>query len=407
MATSAEALIQRAVGEELARTGYPEGFPALPEVPVGRYSDIRMYDLEMQHLWRKTWLHACHLSEIPEDGSYKLFERVGLNIIVSRGPGDQVRAFHNICRHRGSRVLLDQTGNAKRFVCPYHSWSYGRDGSLLSVPESRDFACLDKADRGLMPVRCEVFRGMVFINVDMDAEPLAQYLQVTDQNLGAFPLAEMQVKGIFTVDMECNWKTALDNFLEIYHVNSVHKDSIAPYLQSKSFSVSLYERGHARLATRKRGETLFNLGVDASDAAATLFHDHTIALPMFPNSFMALDPVGFAWQTWWPTGPRSTVMVMTIMGWPAEEDEDPAVWNTMKTQMRDIANEDQKLFAGMQEALDSGFLPGVLMGYQERALYWYHEEVDRRIGVERIPAELRITPLLAAHVHPDDVAAIN
>src|SRR3546814_9293723 len=75
-----------------------------------------MYDLEMEHLWRKTWLHACHISEIPNDGSYKLFEQVGLNVIVTRGPGDQVRAFHNICRHRGSRVVLEPTGTAKRFV---------------------------------------------------------------------------------------------------------------------------------------------------------------------------------------------------------------------------------------------------------------------------------------------------
>src|SRR3546814_11506534 len=80
-------------------------------------SDLkRMYDLEMEHLWRKTWLHACHISEIPNDGSYKLFEQVGLNVIVTRGPGDQVRAFHNICRHRGSRVVLEPTGTAKRFV---------------------------------------------------------------------------------------------------------------------------------------------------------------------------------------------------------------------------------------------------------------------------------------------------
>src|SRR3546814_14638060 len=89
---------------ELDRTGYPEGFPALPEVPTARYTEKRMYDLEMEHLWRKTWLHACHISEIPNDGTYKLFEQVGLNVIVTSGPGDQVRAFHNTGRTRTDGV---------------------------------------------------------------------------------------------------------------------------------------------------------------------------------------------------------------------------------------------------------------------------------------------------------------
>src|SRR3546814_11863194 len=93
---------------------------------------------------------------------------------------------------------------------------------------------------------------MVFINLDMDAQPLASFLAPTDRELGDFPLENMEVKNIFVVDMACNWKTALDNFLEIYHVSSVHANSIAPYLQYKSFSVSLYEGGHARFATRKQ-----------------------------------------------------------------------------------------------------------------------------------------------------------
>src|SRR3546814_15035257 len=105
------------------RTVYPEGFPALPEVPTARYTDKRMSDLEMEHLWRKTWLHACHISEIPNDGSYKLFEQVGLNVIVTRGPGHQVRPFPNISTHPGSPVLLDPARPANRFGSPYTPWA--------------------------------------------------------------------------------------------------------------------------------------------------------------------------------------------------------------------------------------------------------------------------------------------
>src|SRR3546814_10557672 len=134
--------------------------------------------------------------------------------------------------------------------------SYVCSSDLLPVPQSRDFASLNKSERGLIPVKCEVVRGIVFINLDMDAEPLASFLAPTDRELGDFPLENREVKNIFVVDMACNWKTALDNFLEIYHVSSVHANSIAPYLQYKSFSVSLYEGGHARFATDRKSTRL-------------------------------------------------------------------------------------------------------------------------------------------------------
>lgn len=388
-------LIYKATGQELERTEYPEGFPALPEVPVGRYTDQEFYDLEMQHLWKKSWLHAGHISEIPQLGSYKLFEQLGFSIIVSRAADGEVKAFHNICRHRGSAILLEKKGIARRFLCPYHSWAYSPDGKLIAVPGEHNFACLDRSSRGLIPVRCEIMRGMIFLNPDGQGQPLAQFFASTEQQIGDFPLEDMVVKDVLSVEMDCNWKTAYDNFLEIYHVNTVHAQSIAPYLDSKSFSISLFKNGHARFATRKRGETLFGEGLATPDAAGTLFKDMTIALPMFPNSFTAIDPIGFTWQNWWPTGQNKSVMVLTLMGWKNDSDADREFWKGMDTQVRAIAGEDLVLFAGMQRNLESGLIPGVLMGYQERMLYWYQEEIDRQIGIDLIPERLRIKQVMA------------
>src|SRR5690606_3792628 len=158
------------------------------------YTDPQFYELEMEHMWKKSWLHAGHISELPKEGSYKLFEQLGLSIIVSRGLDGQIRAFHNICRHRGSALLLEKTGTARRFVCPYHAWGYTSDGKLQTVPEERNFPCLDKENRGLLPVRCETVRGMIYINLDDDAVPLAEYLAFEGIELGDFPLEDMVVK---------------------------------------------------------------------------------------------------------------------------------------------------------------------------------------------------------------------
>lgn len=390
--------IYAAVAKEKDRTAYPEGFPHLPEVPVGRYSDPAFHELEMKHLWKKSWLHAGHLSELPNEGSYKLFEQLGLSIIISRGLDGQIRAFHNICRHRGSALLLEKTGTARRFVCPYHAWGYTSDGKLQTVPEERNFPCLDKDSRGLMPVRCETLRGVIFINLDDNAPPLAEYLAFEEREIGEFPLEDMVVRHEIQVEMDCNWKTALDNFLEIYHVNVVHSKSIAPYLDSQSNIIDLYNHGHARLATAKRGATIFKSDKAISDNLGALFKDHNIAIMRFPNAFSAIDPVGFAWQTWWPLGPKKCVMVVSVMGWKGDSEADIAFWEGMKQQIQSIAAEDQHLFAPLQRSLDSGLLPTMLLGYQERVLYWYQEEIDRRIGVENIPEHLRITPVLSGHI---------
>ncbi len=392
-------LIQQAVEDELRRDAYPENFPAIPELPTARYADPAFYDIEMKHFWPKTWLTAAHISELPEVGSYVLFEELGRSIIISRGEDDVVRAFHNVCRHRASAILLEKQGKAKRFICPYHSWGYSAEGQLVSVPEQRDFACLDKSKRGLVPVRCETWRGFVFINLDGEAAPLEEFLAPVARQWANYPLENMVIKGVMRSDMECNWKVAYDNFLEIYHLSSVHGKSLAPFLEWRSFSLSMYKGGHGRFATRKKqGATIFKLDQAPPPSTNELFKEHTLALPTFPNVFVAADPVGFNWQTFWPNGTGKSVMTSRLMGWKDDSDEDRALWDQMKVNIAGILAEDLILFKDIQRNYETGSLPGAMLSYQERMLYWYQEEVDRVIGVENIPEHLRMKQVLADYV---------
>jgi phenylpropionate dioxygenase-like ring-hydroxylating dioxygenase large terminal subunit len=392
-------MMYEAVEREVNRTAYPEDFPALPEMPSARYFDPEFYALEMEHVFKKTWLSAAHISELPKPGSYKLFEQFGLSIIISRGTDDVVRAFRNVCRHRGAALVTEPAGTARRFVCPYHAWGYSSEGKLVSVPEAHNFACLDKADRPLLQVRCETWRGFIFINLDDNADPLDAFMAPLTKQIADFPLDDMIVKDVITVELDCNWKTSYDNFLEIYHVNTVHAKSLAPYLESKSFAVSLLKNGHARFATRKRsGKSFFSDGADEQepDDFTTRFKEHAIGLPFFPNGFTALDPVGFSWQTFWPAGPNKMVMIATMMGWKKDDEEDRAFWAQMRVNQIDVLNEDTHLFGSIQRAMETGELPGILLGYQEQQIYWYNEQIDARIGAENIPPHLRVKPLLAA-----------
>jgi phenylpropionate dioxygenase-like ring-hydroxylating dioxygenase large terminal subunit len=172
LANDSATQMSAAVDKETSRLTYPDGFPPLPTLPAARYFDQQFFDLEIEHVFKKTWLSAGHISELPNPGSYRLFERLGLSIIVSRGLQGEIRAFRNVCRHRGAAILREEKGTARRFVCPYHAWTYSLDGKLVTVPEeSYNFACFDKAEHPLQQVRCEVWKGFIFINLDAHTEP--------------------------------------------------------------------------------------------------------------------------------------------------------------------------------------------------------------------------------------------
>ena len=384
---------------QLVRAEHPDDFPYLPPVPASRYTDPGFAQLEHDHLWMKSWLLAGHISELPAAGSYFLFEQLDKSVIISRGKDGQIRAFHNACRHRGSALLLEQSGKAMRFVCPYHAWGYSLEGELKSVPDQHDFACLDKAENGLIPVRCEVDRGMIFINFDDHAGPLADFMASQAPQKVGFPIEKMVVKDRILVEMNCNWKLALHNFLEIYHVATVHAKTLAPYLNSPSFVVALFENGHMRFATsKKKGNTIFEADLYKPDDVADVFHQVTIALPTFPNTFYALDPGGFNLQTFWPAGPNKSIMEARLVGWDVDSDADRAHWVAMNGIVKNILSEDLRLFRSIQTSLVQETIPELRFGYQERACYWFEEEVDRTIGIDNIPEAQRVAQVLSGQM---------
>ena len=120
---------------EAERVAPPEGFPALPVIPGGRYTDPSFLALEDGHLWRKAWLYACHIDELPETGSFQLFKRTGSPILIVRGKEGVVRAFYNTCRHRGAPLVRECKGRVDGLVCGYHGWTYNPAGRVIRIPQ--------------------------------------------------------------------------------------------------------------------------------------------------------------------------------------------------------------------------------------------------------------------------------
>lgn len=400
MKPDAAAAIAEQIRYEQERDHYPEGFPPLPEIPGGRYISDEFHQLETDHLWRKTWLCAVRADEIESPGSHKLFKRLGVSVVIVRGKDERIRAFHNTCRHRGA-PLVEGDGKRNVLMCRYHLWSYDLEGRLINVPEEHDFGDLDKCQRGLLPVRCELWDGWVFINLDDQAPPLAEHLAAIGEDLKPLGMAHLRVKGRLHYRIPCNWKAALDAFLEAYHVKAIHQDTVAKLLDAKGTAIGLYPGGHSRMALPK----LFNQsgGTWGTDAASydipsvpQVFRANNVAFGVFPNFVAPFDSAGFPFVLFWPDGKGvcECELIFVGAGDPTETAENSDYWQTFVANYDRIQREDFQFLAGIQESLESGAFTGMVLSYQERRIYWLHEEIDRRIGIERIPAALRVTQLL-------------
>lgn len=396
--------ITRQISEELTRKSFPKNFPTLPEIPGGRYTDQQFYELEIAHLWKKAWLCAIRADEIANPGDHKLFERLGASVIIVRDDDGRIRAFHNTCRHRGAPIV-ECAGTHKRFVCRYHAWSYDLRGQLKVVPEEFDFGDFDKSQRGLLPVRCEEWDGWVFVNFDPEAPPFAEHIGSIHDDLRDLSMANLRLKGRLSYRIACNWKAAYDAFLEAYHVKAIHPQTVAMLLDPAGTAIGLFSGGHTRMALPKRfnrGGGTWGTDAERYDIATVpeVFRANNVAYGIFPNTVSPFDSAGFPLISFWPVSKDECECELIFIGAgdPDETVENSEYWQEFVRNYDLIQQEDFQFLAGIQKSLQSGAFTGMQLCYQERRIYWFHEEIDRRIGVERIPEHLRVTPLLAEFV---------
>ena len=337
-----------------------------------------------------------------EGGEYRLFTKAGPPILLIRGKDGELRAFYNTCRHRGAPVVRDDAGQTNLLRCQYHSWSYGLDGRLIGVPDERDFACLNKADRGLIEIRCETWAGMVFINQDRDAMPLLDYLGPLVGELACVEMDKLRVINEKSYIFNCNWKAAADAFLEVYHVNTIHPTNAGIMLDSKAAAMGLMRNGHSRMATRKNMNQGLNFieqeGAPDNKAMPDFYRTNNVAYGIFPNFISPVEPTGIPILLFWPRGLRQTEMQAIYIGLDWGEGERPAFWDWFLPLFDQVLEEDLMNLEPVQASLDSGAFTGMMINYQERRIYWLHEEIDRRIGPAHLPDGLAVAQLLSDYI---------
>ncbi|WP_420326128.1 aromatic ring-hydroxylating oxygenase subunit alpha [Mameliella sp.] len=206
--------------EALARLiqDYQNGFA----LPRDFYTSQDVFDRDISAYWNRSWIWAGHASQIPEPGDYFLLEYGPESIIVVRDREGEVRAHLNVCRHRGSRVCVQQGGKARLFVCPYHAWTYELSGKLRSGRSMGEG--FDPGEYGLLPARVIVFQGMIFVCASEDAPPIEAGLEKLAPLTAPFGLENLKVAHKKVYPVPANWKLALENYMECYHCAPSHQE---------------------------------------------------------------------------------------------------------------------------------------------------------------------------------------
>ncbi len=193
-------------------------------IPKERYTSAEYLRAEQEHLWPRVWLMAGLSSDLPSPGSYLTFELGAQSLLVVRQKAG-VRAFHNVCMHRGRRLCEPGMGRAESFWCPYHGWQWTTDGRLARVPDLEAFpGGVPEGSSHLKDVACAEWAGFVWIFLASDPPPLSEYLGAVAPLIEAYRLQDYALVEDLTLDLPCNWKVCVDAFNEVYHLSSVHPE---------------------------------------------------------------------------------------------------------------------------------------------------------------------------------------
>ena len=232
---------------------WPEGTPAWKEedpdlgsaiIPAARYTSEAFLKLEWERMWTKVWLLGGRSDDMAEPGDYICTEIGKESVLIVRQDDGSVRAFPNVCLHRGNRLRPEGRGNAEQFQCMYHHWTYDLGGKICRLPDLDTFPQGAPPGAALPSYPCEEWGSFVWYSLNPDIGPLADYLEPMQRHLSPYHMERMAWVRDVTVEWECNWKAAVDAFSEVYHVQGIHPQ-LQWYLDDTNCQIDLYGR-HSR-----------------------------------------------------------------------------------------------------------------------------------------------------------------
>ena len=353
-------------------------------VNVDEYTDPALFARERVELFRNYPQFVGPSCLLPEPGDYFAFDDTGVPILLVRNGDGDLKAFLNICSHRGAPLNECQHGKAKKgrmFSCPYHGWSYDLDGRLIGVPFGREgFPDLERDKLGLRPLHAAEKNGLIFVmpNPELDFN-IDEVLGGIDEHLAGFGLQDHHYLGAKQVHTDFSWKLNMDTFHEFYHFEHLHTDSIAQMAYSNLGTYHQYGRNHAMGSATLSITELESISEEDWQPRAYTSHVHYL----FPNSVIFVVEDHF--QTWrvYPLSPdRSVVYHSMVLPHAPGSAEQRAEYDAYFQMINDVAvTEDYTLVDRIKRGLDSGVKRQVLLGRNEPGVQNMHRQIHDVLGM--------------------------
>ena len=375
-------------------------------LPGWAYFSQELFELECETLFKTHWQFVCHVNEAAEIGAYVTFDVAGERALVIRGHDGILRGFHNLCRHRGSRIVPDARGVCnKAMICPYHGWAYNLDGGLRGIANRDTFPPMQAEKWGLKPLEMEVWNGLVFIRFQAGPQPaVAEILARFDDEIAPYDLANMVPTDSNSMDdlLAVNWKSVRDVDNEGYHVRQAHPGLHQlygdgyfdePYANGTSRSVGTFNEAYGhRWSVRKYREIL-----PEADHLPLHQRRQWIYFGMFPNFVLGLYPDSVIYYQEVPQSATQTVQRGMCYRRREESREMKAARYLSGRIDRDTAEEDQMLMVWSCEATKSSAYDGVILSDLEYGVKTYHDHLRQLLPVMEQPVPPK--PGQMAHVN--------
>lgn len=332
--------------------------------PVEHYQSKAHFELELTTLRRQFTIY-CPSSALDGPGAYSARDVYGTPIVVVRNKEGAVNAFRNACRHRGVQVA-EGCGHTKSFVCPYHAWTYGLDGSLRGVPHEHGFPELDKTQRGLVPIECKEENGLIFICIDRQDSSVESELLIN--TVGLIPETH-RLHEVLSIELPANWKIVLESFLEGYHIRATHTDTFFP-LQFDNLNVVEQFGRNSRLCFPYRAvEKLRDKPVSSWNVDLSL----TYVYHLFPNilisnhpgfkAVVVLDPIAVD---------RTKQTTFIVTGVDADDTDNLALVDSALAVVNAAIDEDRQVIMSGQRGLAANANQHLEFGLFESSIVHFH-----------------------------------
>ena len=328
-------------------------------LPAWTYHDAEFAALEHDRIFRPSWQVVCHISDIPAAGDWHTLDYIGESVVVVRGKDDVLRAFTNVCRHRGSRLVDGASGCARKLVCPYHAWTYDLDGRLTGVPDSASYPTLDREKSGLAPVELEEWRGFIFVRLEDDGGPaVAQMMAPYEAMIAPYRFEELQALGRLTLrPRDVNWKNVGDNYSDGLHIPVAHPGLTR--LFGKSYGVEAdthVDRMWGDMVDKPSAnwsERMYQRLLPPVPHLPEASQRHWLYFKLWPNVAFDIYPDQVDFMQWLPTGPTSCLIREISYVLPDSRREMRAARYCNWRINRQVNAEDTELITRVQQGMQS------------------------------------------------------